>query len=135
MGSEPVEAAGPGQQSAAGEWAADERPVAERGEPGVTAREQSAPDGTVSEATASERSVPEAFEPDTTEPEATEPEATEPEATAVDAVRAAERRRRLAEVFGDVLPESTRDDRPAGAPPTSTDDRWYTENRPPHHGG
>ncbi|HEX4250148.1 MAG TPA: hypothetical protein VH008_19955 [Pseudonocardia sp.] len=54
---------------------------------------------------------------------------------AVDAVRAAQRRRRLAEVFGDVLPESTRDDRPEGAPPGGGDDRWYTENRPPHHGG
>ncbi|GAA5151285.1 hypothetical protein GCM10023321_18070 [Pseudonocardia eucalypti] len=46
-----------------------------------------------------------------------------------------ERRRRLAEVFGDVLPESTSDDVDAGqaAPDRSGDERWYTENRPPHH--
>lgn len=42
--------------------------------------------------------------------------------------------RRLAEIFGDVLPESTGDDRD---PPIAErgDDSWYTENRPPHHGG
>lgn len=46
-----------------------------------------------------------------------------------------ERRRRLAEVFGDVLPESTSDDVDAdqAAPDRSGDERWYTENRPPHH--
>lgn len=40
--------------------------------------------------------------------------------------------RRLAEIFGDVLPESTSDDRD---PQTADrgDDSWYTENRPPHH--
>jgi hypothetical protein len=40
--------------------------------------------------------------------------------------------RRLAEIFGDVLPESTSDDRD---PQTAHrgDDSWYTENRPPHH--
>jgi hypothetical protein len=38
---------------------------------------------------------------------------------------------RLAEVFGDVLPETSSDEpRPSGR-----DDRWYEENRPPHHGG
>ncbi|MDT7626039.1 MAG: hypothetical protein QOF99_6940 [Pseudonocardiales bacterium] len=52
-----------------------------------------------------------------------------------DAVRAAARRRRLAEVFGDVLPEATSDDRSESGPPAGADDRWYTENRPPHHGG
>ncbi|WP_165943731.1 hypothetical protein [Saccharopolyspora karakumensis] len=43
-----------------------------------------------------------------------------------------EKRRRLAEVFGDVLPETTSDDRPE---PTSANTResWYRENRPPHH--
>ena len=44
------------------------------------------------------------------------------------------RRRRLAEVFGDVLPEATRDDTPD--PPdtgSGADERWYTDNRPPHH--
>ena len=62
-----------------------------------------------------------------------EPERAGPELG--DAVRAAARRRRLAEVFGDVLPEATSDDRSESGPPAGADDRWYTENRPPHHGG
>jgi len=52
-----------------------------------------------------------------------------------DAVAAeAARRRRLAEVFGDVLPDTTTDERSADQ---GADDResWYRENRPPHHGG
>jgi hypothetical protein len=46
----------------------------------------------------------------------------------------AARRRRLDEVFGDVLPETTndeRDDRDAGA---DASDRWLREQVPPHHG-
>jgi hypothetical protein len=90
-----------------------------------------------------------------TEPEVTGAEVTEPEVTGAaevteqaelgeperagpelgDAVRAAARRRRLAEVFGDVLPEATSDDRSESGAPAGADDRWYTENRPPHHGG
>jgi hypothetical protein len=97
----------------------------------------------------------EVAEPEVAEPEVTEPEVTEPEVTGAaevteqaelgaperagpelgDAVRAAARRRRLAEVFGDVLPEATSDDRSESGPPAGADDRWYTENRPPHHGG
>jgi len=47
-----------------------------------------------------------------------------------------ERRRRLAEVVGDVLPESTEDDRESGTPRgESAGDRWLREQRPPHHGG
>ncbi|HUQ54963.1 hypothetical protein [Lentzea sp.] len=55
----------------------------------------------------------------------------QPEPAGEDAVA---RRRRLAEVFGDVLPETTSDERGGGA---GSDDResWYRENRPPHHGG
>ena len=49
-----------------------------------------------------------------------------------------ERRRRRAEVFGDVLPESTRDDRdPEGSRERSGDaaaDEWLRSNVPPHHG-
>lgn len=49
-----------------------------------------------------------------------------------------ERRRRLAEVFGDVLPETTRDERDdAEAAPReggSAGDRWLREQVPPHHG-
>ncbi|GAA0216317.1 hypothetical protein GCM10010492_12680 [Saccharothrix mutabilis subsp. mutabilis] len=53
--------------------------------------------------------------------------ATEVAAEAAAAAEAA-RRRRLAEVFGDVLPESP--DEPTAA---ARDERWYRENRPPHH--
>lgn len=48
-----------------------------------------------------------------------------------------ERRRRLAEVFGDTLPETTSDERDpgAGAPAReSAADRWLKEQVPPHHG-
>ncbi|WP_200932802.1 hypothetical protein [Williamsia sp. Leaf354] len=50
-----------------------------------------------------------------------------------------ERRRRLADVFGDDLPDVTTDE----ATPMrdrdhsgsrSADDRWFLDNRPPHHG-
>lgn len=43
-----------------------------------------------------------------------------------------EKRRRLAEIFGDVLPEATSDDRP-DTTSANTRDSWYRENRPPHH--
>ena len=43
-----------------------------------------------------------------------------------------EKRRRLAEIFGDVLPETTSDDRP-DATSATTRESWYRENRPPHH--
>jgi len=46
---------------------------------------------------------------------------------------ALKRRRRLAEVFGDVLPETTSDER--GGTPEGDREAWYRENRPPHHGG
>ena len=52
-----------------------------------------------------------------------------------------ERRRRLAELFGEVLPETTRDERD---PETRRDrpedgreapgDRWLKDQVPPHHG-
>ncbi|KID31889.1 hypothetical protein HQ32_00770 [Prauserella sp. Am3] len=41
-------------------------------------------------------------------------------------------RRKLAEVFGDVLPETTSDERDPRRGSGSSDD-WYRENRPPHH--
>ncbi|MGH3776767.1 MAG: hypothetical protein ACRDRR_13745 [Pseudonocardiaceae bacterium] len=47
---------------------------------------------------------------------------------------AIDRKRRLHRVFGDVLPDSTSDDRP---PQENEDpderDRWLRDNRPPHH--
>jgi hypothetical protein len=48
-----------------------------------------------------------------------------------------ERRRRLAAVFGDVLPETTSDERGDG--PAEADegrgDAWLRAQVPPHHGG
>jgi hypothetical protein len=42
----------------------------------------------------------------------------------------------LDRVFGDVLPETTSDERDLGGAGRGTDrDSWYRENRPPHHGG
>lgn len=52
------------------------------------------------------------------------------------AARRAATRRKLDDVFGDVLPDVTRDelddgsDRPSG---TTDRDQWYRDNRPPHH--
>lgn len=45
------------------------------------------------------------------------------------------RRRRLAEVFGDVLPDTTRDERDPRATGDSASDHWLREQVPPHHGG
>lgn len=45
---------------------------------------------------------------------------------------AAVRRRRLAEVFGEVLPEQTRDD--LAEPGAGSDDDWWRQQVPPHHG-
>ncbi|WP_331168458.1 hypothetical protein [Pseudonocardia sp.] len=59
----------------------------------------------------------------------------EPDPARPDPAAVAARRRRLAELFGDVLPEATADDRLERDPSSRADERWYTENRPPHHGG
>lgn len=46
-----------------------------------------------------------------------------------------QRRRRLAEVFGDVLPKVTRDERDPDQPAEeSPGDRWLRSQVPPHHG-
>jgi hypothetical protein len=45
-----------------------------------------------------------------------------------------ERRRRLAEVFGDVLPETTGDERDETPPADRDEDAWLREQVPPHHG-
>ena len=48
-----------------------------------------------------------------------------------------ERKRRLAEVFGDTLPETTSDERdPEDRPEDATkrSDTWLKEQVPPHHG-
>ncbi|MGQ0481016.1 MAG: hypothetical protein ACT4O0_08315 [Pseudonocardia sp.] len=41
--------------------------------------------------------------------------------------------RRLAEIFGDVLPEATGDELDTEPVDGAAADRWYAENRPPHH--
>lgn len=66
-------------------------------------------------------------QPDPTEPESesTDPGATEP---------AWKRKRRLAEVFGDVLPETTSDERAPAADETPASDAWLKAQVPPHHG-
>ncbi len=48
-----------------------------------------------------------------------------------------ERKRRIAEIFGDVLPSTTRDERDPGqrGPSTSAQDAWLLSQVPPHHGG
>ncbi|KEI45552.1 hypothetical protein [Saccharopolyspora rectivirgula] len=38
----------------------------------------------------------------------------------------------IAEIFGDVLPDTTSDDRPDPGGQQEME-RWYRENRPPHH--
>jgi hypothetical protein len=43
----------------------------------------------------------------------------------------ARRRHRLDQIFGDVLPDTTGDERGTGRP---ADDQWFLDNRPPHHG-
>lgn len=56
---------------------------------------------------------------------------------ATDATAARERARRRARVFGDVLPESTRDDRDeqGGSGPGASSEEWLRRQVPPHHGG
>jgi hypothetical protein len=46
-----------------------------------------------------------------------------------------ERRRRLAAVFGDVLPDTTQDERnPDSSSDDDAQDRWLRSQVPPHHG-
>ncbi len=53
-----------------------------------------------------------------------------------DAKAAAERRRRRAEIFGETLPDVTRDERDESAPREREDagDAWLRAQVPPHHG-
>ena len=44
------------------------------------------------------------------------------------------RRRRLAEVFGDVLPEQTTDDTAEPSSEDTGNDAWLRSQVPPHHG-
>ena len=46
-----------------------------------------------------------------------------------------QRRRRLAEVFGDAMPETTKDERdPDGSREGRDQDQWLRDQVPPHHG-
>ncbi|GGR69095.1 hypothetical protein J2S40_004649 [Nocardioides luteus] len=46
------------------------------------------------------------------------------------------RKQRLARIFGDVLPETTQDERePDSESGESASDRWLKSQVPPHHGG
>jgi hypothetical protein len=49
-----------------------------------------------------------------------------------DSQTSSEQRRRVDEIFGDVLPETTSDERDPDRR-TGLPDDWYRENRPPHH--
>jgi hypothetical protein len=44
-------------------------------------------------------------------------------------------RRRLDEIFGEVLPEVSRDEKADAPDETAAGDEWLRANRPPHHGG
>jgi hypothetical protein len=45
-----------------------------------------------------------------------------------------QRRRRLAAVFGDVLPETTSDEREPSGPREDAGEAWLKAQVPPHHG-
>ena len=45
-----------------------------------------------------------------------------------------QRRRRLAEVFGDTTPDQTSDDRDPREDRSGKGDDWYRDQVPPHHG-
>jgi hypothetical protein len=51
------------------------------------------------------------------------------------ATRAVIDRRLLDEIFGDVLPDTTSDEREPGGSDGAGSEEWYRANRPPHHGG
>ena len=58
----------------------------------------------------------------------------EPQEPAAKAEPEWQRKRRLAEVFGDVLPDTTADERDP-AERAGSGDTWLKEQVPPHHGG
>lgn len=72
----------------------------------------------------------------TPEPDRQDPPARDEEARRAGATEA-ERRRRRARVFGDVLPEGTSDERGDGwseREPREGSDEWFRRQVPPHHG-
>jgi hypothetical protein len=79
-------------------------------------------------------------EPDATEPDATEPDPAEPDPAEPDPAEPGwaepgwARRRRLAAVFGDVLPETTGDERGPRDEDGDRGEEWLRRQVPPHHG-
>ncbi len=72
----------------------------------------------------------------TPEPDRQDPPARDEEARLARAAEA-ERRRRRARVFGEVLPEGTSDERGDGwseREPREGSDEWFRRQVPPHHG-
>ena len=72
----------------------------------------------------------------TPEPDRQDPPARDEEARRAGATEA-ERRRRRARVFGEVLPEGTSDERGDGwseREPREGSDEWFRRQVPPHHG-
>ena len=60
---------------------------------------------------------------------------TDPQGSDTQSRRDSERRRRLAEVFGDSMPDTTRDERdPDGSREGLDQDQWLKDQVPPHHG-
>ena len=73
-----------------------------------------------------------AEDPTDRDPTEREPSAEDPAGQAAHRRAARDRRRR--QVFGDVLDDSTLDDRPEPGPGPPERDRWLRDNVPPHHG-
>ena len=69
-------------------------------------------------------------QPPVDKPDAAEPDATEPDPAEPGWVR----RRRLAAVFGDVLPETTGDERGPRDEDGDRGEEWLRRQVPPHHG-
>lgn len=64
----------------------------------------------------------------------TDPDPTLSAGEEVDDTAEAARRRRREQVFGEVLPERTSDDRDPGTERGGGHDEWLRNNVPPHHG-
>ena len=64
-----------------------------------------------------------------------EPTDPQPPTGAAEPEPAWRRKQRLAEVFGDVLPDTTSDEREPGETAGGRGDTWLKEQVPPHHGG
>jgi hypothetical protein len=59
----------------------------------------------------------------------------DPEPVGPHPARAPATRKQLDDIFGDVLPKVTQDERDDRDRAGDDQDGWYRDNRPPHHGG